>query len=207
MYKSSKVITISLALAATLLLSGCSNSPATPDVGPTSASTSTTTPAIPNAVQGTTAADNVAVEAVLRDFLTGAFNVNQDQRTEFFAAFQTEQEWTDEDKEGILNGMIEMMPELELIDVSGLTLDEKAGVYFSALSYSRGATTQLELTIPENVILVNGDTATIDTSKVVAVIEGENVSVDYLLEIEPSIDLIKIDGSWFLSGTDLVSQL
>jgi hypothetical protein len=205
---SIKVFTLSLALTVPLLLSGCSGSSPTPDIGTPSPAVTSSSTASPDATQADTEPDTLAVTSVFKEFMTGAFTINDDERTELLAAFQVDREWTDEDKENILLVMEEIMPELSLVDSSNITADEKAEAYFSAISYANGTDSGIELNVPSDAVTVNGDQASIDLSKVTAIIEGEDVAIDYVLEISSStVDLVKVDGNWLLNAKSLIAEV
>lgn len=208
MQKSIKFATVALALSATLLLSGCSSASPTADTSVTLPPTASASPTTPSGLQSSTTEDTPAVTKVFEEFMSAAFTLDQDARTEVFASFQMYEGWTEADMEKALLSIEELMPELALIDSSSVTLEEKAEAYFSVMAYSSGTSNGIQFDIAEDAITFNEDQALIDLSKVSALIDGENVPADYLLEISSrTIELVNVDGKWLLSARSLIAEV
>lgn len=167
---------------------------------PTSNNNSSESPAAdPNLTQAQAAID-------YQEFLDGIYGMDSEAvmmtLTDLMNKYNNEtSEPTDEQKQEVIDAMLEEVPELAFIDVEGLSIDETGETYADVISWgAEGDKANVTATVPESAVMFDEDAkeATIDSEMIEYTIDNEKVERGAWAS-DDNVKLVFKDGGWLMT--------
>lgn len=207
MSKIKPLILATTTVALIASLAGCS----IPEKGPTAPLdlTGTTAPSAPATSSGTpedpaeaaVSSDVQTIRATYNIFLTGIFSIDPEEFTTYTQSYSDlTSESAELEKKEAIKALTALAPSaFGNIDTSGYTLDQQGALYstfayLGAMSNTGGS--EIKVEFPDDAVIVTGDTATIDITKVSVTVNG--VAADTSTAGQGA-NFVKKSGRWFIS--------
>jgi hypothetical protein len=192
-----------LGLGLSLTLSGCTpatnDTPGTPEPAISSPATE------PEDVMVNDASD---VAESYEELISGIYDIDPEDWKAIEAYMSERDTPTDEEKAEAVRMLKEAVPAFENIDVEGLTIDEQ-GQVFGSLAIAGAARpnqgTEITVNIPEEAIMVTGDTAIFKSTDVVLTQNGEVAPND--VTTGSDVTFVKKNGEWLLDARALLDSV
>jgi len=98
-------------------------------------------------------------------------------------------------------------PVLANVDTTGLTDIESATLVMSSVLLGGMGLSQTETKVPDDIVIIAGDTATIDLSKADVYFQGEKTETVAAEDGKSIVHFVKKDGEWKLNGKKLAESM
>lgn len=98
-------------------------------------------------------------------------------------------------------------PVLANIDTTGLTDIESATLAMSSVFVGGMGLSQTETKVPDDIVIISGETATIDLSKAEVYFQGEKTETVAAADGKSIVHFVKKDGEWKLNGKKLAESM
>lgn len=100
-----------------------------------------------------------------------------------------------------------LKPVSDTMDTTGLTEVEVATVSMASVFVGGMGSSAVEIKIPDEIIIVSGDTASIDMSKADIYFEGEKTTSVAAKDGKSITHFVKKDGKWLINGKKLAESM
>lgn len=100
-----------------------------------------------------------------------------------------------------------LAPVLETIDTTGLSEIEQVTLASGSVMFGGMGLKEMEIKIPDTIIIVTGETATIDMSKAEMYFQGEKTTSVAAKDGKSITHFVKKDGKWLINGKKLAESM